>query len=448
MLTHSNKKNTLFREFLKYLIPSVSAMWFFSIYTMIDGMFVGQGVGPTALAAVNLAMPYINTIFSIALLIAVGSSTLIAFYLGENKLQLSRQIFSLNVFLLTAIGVTLSIFSLIFLDELVVFLGATPETFDYVKDYLRIIIISSTFFMVAYSLEVLVKADGFPIYSIIFVTVAAVTNIVLDYVFVIRFQWGVEGAALATGASQLFSCLGFLWHFIFGRSQLKFVKFKLDLAKIKKIVTIGFPEALTELSLGFTTFIFNFFILKYIGAYGVAAFSVIMYLNNLIMMTMIAVNQAMQPLVSYYNGKKETLKIKKLFKLSVVTALSFGVLFFLAAQIFTEQLVSLFITPTHVDAFETAVYGLGYFSFYFLIVGFNVVFSGYFTALKHTKKATLIAFTRGYFIITLSLMFLASSMGTLGIWLAPLVNELLTLILISIVLSSISKHTTHQHPLT
>lgn len=427
MQPSSRKEKSLTRQFLKYLIPSVSAMWFFSIYTMIDGIFVGRGVGPIALAAVNLSMPFINTVFAISLLVSVGASTLITFYLGQNKKKISNEIFTLNVLVLSLLGLLLSLFSIIFLDEIVLFLGATEETFLYVKDYLRIIIISSTFFMVAYSLEVLVKADGFPIYSIIFVTLAAFINIILDYILVIHFDYGVRGAAIATGASQFTSCVSFLLHFIIGKSNLKFVKPSINFNYIKRMFTIGFPESLTELSAGFTIFIFNFVILRYIGDNGLAAFSVIMYINNLVIMTMIAVNQAMQPLVSYYNGRNEIEKIQKLLHLSLKTAIFWGLFFFISSQFFTERLVSFFILPSNVEIFEIALSGLRIFSFGFLLTGVSIVLSGYFTALKSTRIAAAISVLRGYLFITVALIILPNILGTLGIWVSPLINEILTL---------------------
>lgn len=420
-------EKSLTKQFFKYLIPSVSAMWFFSIYTMVDGIFVGRGVGPTALAAVNLSMPFINTIFAISLLFSVGASTLITFYLGEGKKKISDEIFSLNILILGALGLILSFVSLFFLDNIALFLGATEETFVYVKDYLSIIIVSSTFFMVAYSLEVLVKADGFPIYSIVFVTVAAFTNIILDYILVIHFNYGVKGAAIATGASQFLSCIGFLTHFLWGKSNLKFVKPNINFGYIRRIITIGFPESLTELSAGFITFIFNFMILRYIGDNGVAAFSVIMYVNNLVIMTMIAVNQAMQPLVSYYNGKKEVDKIQKLLGLSLKTAVLWSGFFFICSQVFTKRLVSFFILPSNTEVFEISVFGLKAFSISFLFVGINIVLSGYFTALKSTKKATILSMLRGYIFITIAIFIMPNILGDVGIWSSTLVNEVLTL---------------------
>lgn len=433
------KEKSLFRRFLTYLVPSISAMWFFSIYTMIDGIFVGRGVGPLALASVNLAMPFINTVFAVSLLISVSSSTMITYYLGKGNKTKGNEIFTLNFIVLGTLGILITIFSLVYLDNIANFLGATDDTIHYVKDYLRIIIISSTFFMLAYSLEVLVKADGFPIYSIVFVTVAAITNIILDYILVIHFDFGIRGAAIATGMSQLTSFIGFLTHFIFGKSNLKFVKPSMNFGYIKKMFVIGFPESLTELSAGFIIFIFNFFIIRTIGENGLAAFSVIMYINNLAIMTMIAINQAMQPLVSFFNGREEKLKVQKLFNMSLKTAVFWGFVFFIGSQLFTENLIRLFISPDNTEVFEIAYYGLRIFSFGFLVSGINIVISGYFTALKDTKRAALISVLRGYVFITISLVLFTNIFGEVGIWFSPIINELLTLLVSIYILSLASK---------
>ncbi|WP_350344627.1 MATE family efflux transporter [Proteinivorax tanatarense] len=423
------KEENLFKLFLKYAVPSISAMWFFSIYTMIDGIFVGRGVGSQALAAVNLSMPFINTIFAVALLVAVGSSTLITYYFGKGKDHYSNNIFTLNFIILSLLGVTITLFTLLFLEEVALFLGATEETLPLVMDYLKIITIFSTFFMVAYSLEVLVKADGFPFLSIVVVIIAAIVNIFLDYLLVIRLDFGVKGAAIATGASQLISFMIFLSYFLWGNSRLKFIKPEINWSCIKDIFIIGGPESLTELSAGFTIFIFNFSISRVIGAEGLAAFGVIMYLNNLVIMTMIGINQGIQPLISYFNGKNETEKISKLLSLALKTGMVFSALFFLSSQFLTEQLVSLFIDTGEIEVFTLSAVGLEKFSFGFLLCSFNIILSGYFTALRKTKKAMIISLSRGYIVVALSLIIMPAFLGEVGIWMSPLLYESLTLLL-------------------
>ncbi|WP_353893652.1 MATE family efflux transporter [Proteinivorax hydrogeniformans] len=421
------QEQNLTKLFLKYAIPSISALWFFSIYTMIDGIFVGRGVGPLGLAAVNLSMPFITTVFAVALLVAVGSSTLITFYLGKGNQKISDNIFTLNFIILLVFGIALTTLSLLFLEELALILGATQETLPYVLDYLKIIVLSSTFFMIAYSLEVLVKADGFPALSIIVVVLAAIVNIFLDYLLVIRLNYGMQGAAIATGTSQFISFVAFLAYFIFGNSQLKFIKPKIQWSLIRRIISIGTPESLNELSAGFTVFVFNFVIARAVGAEGLASFGVIMYINSLVVMTMIGINQGIQPIISFYNGKNETKPISKILSLAIKTSIGFCVMFFAISQLFTEQVVSLFIDSKNTDIYMLSVNSLRLFSFGFLLSGFNIITSGYFTALRKTKKATIISLLRGYLVVTISVFVLPFIFGELGIWLAPFFYEGITL---------------------
>ncbi|WZL72977.1 MATE family efflux transporter [Clostridiaceae bacterium 35-E11] len=433
----------LTKKFLNYLLPSISAMWVFSIYTMVDGIFVGKRVGPIAIAAVNLSMPFINTIFGIALLIAISSSTLISIFLGRKETQKSNELFTLHIIILLVLATVITSLSLLFLENLATFLGADARTLDYVKDYLQIIITFSVFFMVAYSLEVLVKTDGFPTYAIVFVSVAAATNIILDYVFVMVFNYGIKGAALATGISQLVSCLGLLAHFLIGKSKLKFVKVKFDWNIVKSMFTIGFPDAVTEFSAGITVYLYNYILLRYIGADGIAAFSVIMYLNNLVIMTMVGITQGMQPLVSFFYGGGDKESIKRIFHMALKSVTMASILFIAVSQCFTDELISMFIDSSNNTIYQLSKEALHIFSFSFLLCGFNIVISGYFTARKETKKATLISMLRGLILIAAFVLILPPVWGGLGIWISSIFNEMATL-LISLLLLTRSKSSMEQ----
>jgi len=186
-------------------------MWVYSIYTMVDGIFVARGVGPEALGAVNIAMPYVNGVFAASILFGTGASTTVAILLGKKREQEASRVFSMNTAVLTAVSLVLTAVTLIFLDPIARFLGATQGNILYVKQYLSVISSFNVFFILSYSFEVMVKTDGFPKLSPIGVCTSAVTNIVLDWLFVMVFHWGVVGAAVATGLSQVLSawCLPF-----------------------------------------------------------------------------------------------------------------------------------------------------------------------------------------------------------------------------------------------
>ena len=335
----------LFKQFLKYLGPSVAAMWVFSLYTIVDGIFVSKGVGELALPSVNIAMPFINFIFAISVLFSTGASTIIAIYLGKKDLEKANEAFSLNLFTITALAIIITTTSILGLDYLAKILGATPDTIGYVKDYLFRISLFNIFFIVSYSLEVIVKADGFPFLATIGVVISAITNIALDYIFVIKLGYGVRGAAFATGIAQVFSTLFFLSHFLRKKSNLRFVKFKFSFKTIKRIISLGFPDCTSELSVGLVTILFNQTLLRLIGQDALISYSVICYVNTLILMTMIGITQGAQPLISYYFGAGEINKVNHLFKIALKTVLITSVLVFASSMIFASNITGLFINP-------------------------------------------------------------------------------------------------------
>ena len=419
----------LFKQFLKYLGPSVAAMWVFSLYTIVDGIFVSKGVGELALASVNIAMPFINFIFAISVLFSTGASTIIAIYLGKKDLEKANEAFSLNLFTITALAIIITTTSILGLDYLAKILGATPDTIGYVKDYLFIISLFNIFFIVSYSLEVIVKADGFPFLATIGVVISAITNIALDYIFVIKLGYGVRGAAFATGIAQVFSTLFFLSHFLRKKSNLRFVKFKFSFKTIKRIISLGFPDCTSELSVGLVTILFNQTLLRLIGQDALISYSVICYVNTLILMTMIGITQGAQPLISYYFGAGEINKVNHLFKIALKTVLITSVLVFASSMIFAGNITGLFINPQETQLFTSTVFVFKLYSISFLFVGFNLIISGFFVSIEQPLSSAIISLGRSLVLVTISLFILTKLFGGNGIWITTAVSEFITLII-------------------
>ncbi|SHK29706.1 putative efflux protein, MATE family [Clostridium cavendishii DSM 21758] len=430
-MQNEQETKALRRKFFKYTLPSISAMWVYSLYTIIDGIFVGRGVGPNALAAVNLAMPFVNFIFACSVLFSTGASTIISIYLGKKNLKSANEVFTLNIVSMIIFSIAILILSLLNLERLAIFLGATDSTLPMVKEFLRIIISFNTFFVISYYLEVIVKTDGFPYFSIIGVCLSAITNIFLDYIFVIKLNFGVAGAAYATGISQVIACVFFLVHFLKKNSTLKFVKFKYDFNILKRIISIGLPDFITEMSTGVVLFIFNQVILNRLGENGIITFGIISYVNTLVLMTMIGITQGMQPLSSYYYGKGDSDTISKLFNMSLKTVAFVSIFIFSTVLIFSSSIVNVFIKNADVDLFNYSVYAFKLFSTSFLVVGYNILISGFFASIEKPTKAIAISLSRGLVTIILSLFIMTTLFNDLGIWIATLVSEILC-ILISI----------------
>ncbi|WP_242866469.1 MATE family efflux transporter [Clostridium acetireducens] len=420
--TVNNKK--MKRKFIRYLLPSVSAMWVYSLYTMVDGIFVSWGVGTTGIASVNIAMPFINFIFAISVFFATGASTLTSIALGKNDSKRANEIFTINFIAMVLISIIIVILTLLNLNSIATFLGANELTINYVKDYLRIITIFNGFFITSYCLEVFTKTDGFPYLAIVGVVSSALTNIILDYLFVIKFNWGIKGAAYATGISQVIATLIYIVHFNKKKSRLKFIKCKFDFSLIKDILSIGLPDSLTEFSTGAVIYIFNQIILSNIGNKGIVTYSIISYINLLVLMTMIGITQGMQPLCSFYYGKEDEKAVNSLFNMAAKTITITSVLIFIIVNVFSSDIIGVFMHKvTDRELISYSIKAIRIFSLSFIIVGYNILISGFFAAIAKPKHATIISISRGFIIITLTLFIMTNIFGEIGIWLSTAVSE-------------------------
>ena len=419
-------EKTVFKTILRYAIPSVVSMWIFTLYTMVDGIFIGKYVGALGLAGVNITMPLINLTFAIGIMIAIGSSTMIAIHYGEGDWTAGNKIFTTAVCSLLSCGILISILITIFMEPVINFLGGGGNLYPYVKDYLSVIILFCVCYMTGYALEIYIKVDGNPVYPTLCVIIGGVVNILLDYIFVVIFHWGIKGAAFATGLSQV-TTTSLLFYYIFFRTKrIKFVKIKYSLLNLLKIMKVGFAEFLAEVSTGISIFVFNLVILKNLGEKGVSAFGIIGYISSFITMTMIGFNQGVQPILSFNLGAKEHKKIFEIIKNSFFILGVLGVFFYTLINIFSANIVSIFLND--VEDINLTKKALTTYSFAYLICGFNIFSAGYFTAVDMVKISTIITMLRGILLLVLFILILPIFLGTTGIWITMFVTEEITLI--------------------
>lgn len=414
-------------KFFKFTIPSIVSMWIFSLYTIVDGIFVAHGVGSHALGAVNLAMPFVSLIFTIGILLATGTSTVLALALGQGNKDEARNYFNQNLAVVIVISLILTVAVLLNLEQVAVFLGASGDLLPLVKEYVGIIACFSVFFTVSYNLEVQVKADGAPHVSTIGVLSCAIMNVLLDYVFVMHFHWGVWGAALATGLAQVTSTAVFVAYFLTHREPLRFGKFTLNLKAYRRIIPLGISDGLSEFSNGFVIFLFNQIILSVIGDEALTSYTIISYINTLVLMTMIGTAHGIQPLSSFHLGAGERAICHKFLAYGIKLVGAAGLAFFLICQLFAQPIVGLFLEVQD-PLFSYTANALRLYSLSFLVMGFNVVISGFFTAMEHPVPALTISFGRSLVLISGCLVALSALFQDTGIWLSPLVSEGLCLI--------------------
>ena len=337
----------------------------FSLYSIVDGLMVAKGVGEYAMAAVNLAVPFTNVLFSIGVIFAVGTSTIIAIYLGQNQGEKANSLFSQNIVLLTCVGLTITVLVFVFLEPFAVLLGAKGVTYQYTIDYLRGLAPFALCFIISYNMEVLIKTDGYPRLAILTVITGCLANCVLDYIAIFVLNLGVWGAAVATGLSQLLTCIIYLRHFLGGHNTFHFVKFRMDWGIYKRLIPLGFADGVTELCNGVMIFLFNRVILRCLGDDGLVCYTIIAYVNTLIINTMLGISQGSQPLVSYHYGKGDVAGYKKLLRYGFTAVGIMTAVIFAGVMIFAPQIAGIFLGAEKPELLGSAAgalrrYGLCY----------------------------------------------------------------------------------------
>ena len=449
-------KQSIKSRFLQYVLPSVAAMWVYTIYTMADGIFVARGVGEQALAAVNLCMPMINGAFSMGILFAVGASTRASICKGRGDTQESNRVFTIGAVTVAAIGLLTALTATLLLPQLARLLGADAETLPYVKGYLGIIVLFLPFYMTSYYLEVLVKADGFPKLAIKTSIAGALTNIVLDAIFVLVFHWGIEGAAVATGLSQAMTFSIYLRHFL-ARTPLRkaavsaangtaanatlstpaaanpgftFVRVRWQPQAVVRFAKLGLADCVTELSIGLCIFVFNRTLLAVSGSEGVVIYTVISYFGQLVLMTMMGINQGSQPLISYYYGRGKSEFCSYIFRLALCCAGVCAIVAFVIGFFCPAPIVNIYIDHgTNPELYARGIRAFRLYAPAFLPQGIVIPMMGYFTSLELPKQAMSISLGRGMLFAICALLLLAFLFGEPGIWISAVVSETCTLIL-------------------
>lgn len=416
-------------SFWRFIWPSVAAQWIFALYTMVDGMFVARGVSEVALSAVNIASPFVNFLFSVSILFAVGTSTIVAIYLGKGEKQKADEVYTQGLASLLVISAIITAGVFVNLETAAIFLGATEVTMEYVKHYILSILPFAWCFIISYSFEILVKTDGYPKFATAAVTGGAVLNCILDYLFVMVFRWGVAGAGAATGLSQCALVFLYISHFLSPKATIRFRKFKWDPARLVRAVKIGLPSCLTEFSAGITVFLFNRTILKYLGNDGIISYTVIGYVNTIVVMSIAGIAQGTQPMISFYYGKGDGGKYRTLLKYGLTASAGLGAAAFIGSWAGADLLVSMFISRELAELKDYTIAVFRVFSLSFLIAGINIQMGGFFTAVERPMPALVISVGRGFVTLALALKICGTLFGGPGIWWAPALSELLCLCL-------------------
>lgn len=426
--------STLFR---KLLIPTVLGMVFSAIFVITDGIFVGKGIGSDALAAVNITAPLFMITAGIGLMFGVGASVVASIHLSQGK----RKVASINitqalVFSTLLILIMSAALCFYYIEPLAKLLGSSDRLLPLAVEYMAWYLPFLVFYEILNIGMFCIRLDGSPTYAMMCNAIAAILNIILDYIFIFEFGWGIMGAAFATSLGTVVGGLMTLIYLLkFSRSlhlcriKLSIKSMMLTLRNVGYMIKLGSSAFISEASIACMMFLGNYVFIHYLGEDGVAAFSIACYFFPIIFMVYNAIAQSAQPIISYNFGAGQPDRVRKALHLAIRTALICGISFFIITVLCRQNIVSLFIDRSYA-AFDIAVNGISYFGIGFIFFAFNMIGIGYYQSVERGQRAMIITLLRGVAFMLIGFLVLPKILGVPGIWLAVPFAELLTMLYI------------------
>ena len=414
-------------KLIKFTLPSVIMMIFTSIYGVVDGIFVSNFVGKTPFAAINLIWPVAMILGAVGFMIGTGGCALVSKIMGEGDKAKANEVFSMLIYVSMIIGIVLAILGFIFMRPIAILLGAEGDMVDDAAMYGRVLSVALPFFLLQNEFQSFVVAAEKPKLGLLITVAAGLTNIVLDPFFIIVLNKGLAGAAWATAISQMVGGFVPLIYFIISKkSILRLGKACFDSGALIKTCINGSSEMMTNISMSLVSMLYNFQLLKMAGENGVAAYGVIMYVNFIFVAAFIGYSVGSAPIVSFNYGAGNTDELKSLFKKSMTIILVSGILMTILGFALASPLSHIFVGYDN-ELLEMTKRGFYIYTLSFLIAGFNIYGSAFFTALNDGVVSAIISFLRTLLFQVVAVLVLPIFFELDGIWYAVIMAEMLAL---------------------
>lgn len=418
-----------YKKLLRFTLPTIVMMIFTSIYGVVDGLFVSNVVGSDAFASINLIMPAIMILGTVGFMIGTGGSAIVSKTLGEGDNKKANRYFSMLVYLEIILGVVLTVIGLLVLEPVAKLLGAEDGAMmDYCLTYGRVLLIGLVPYVLQNSFQSFMVVAEKPKFGLGISIIAGVTNMVLDFVFIYLFPFGVLGAALATIVSQIVgAAIPIIYFSRKNNTMLKLGSASFELGTIGKTCVNGSSEMVTNISLSLVSMLFNKQLMELVGANGVSAYGVIMYVGFLFVGTYVGYSIGSAPVISYHFGAENKEELKSLLKKSLKLLGVVSVVMTFLAEIFAKPLGSIFVGYDD-ELLELTVNALRLYSISYIISWFNIFASSFFTALNDGLISALISFMRTLVFQIATILIMPRIWGVNGIWLSVVVAEVLSLV--------------------
>lgn len=411
---------------LKYAVPSIVTLVFFGIQNIIDGIIVGNYVGSDALGGVNIILPFYSFLMVIAMIIGIGSQTLVSMAIGEQNTQRAKDAMSTGFYSLIVVGVALSIFLHFFGGGFASLLGAEERLLIHAKGYLAGLAPFLVPLILAFYSDSILKAIGYPQFSMIVISLTILLNIGLSYYFVAVLGMGTRGASTATGLSFALAFLVISFITMNPRREMVMYKGRFRFSLLSRAFYNGSSEGVSELASAITIMLINLTVVDIAGADGVSAFTAINYVNFAGILLFLGLSDGLIPVLSYNFGAKNYRRVREIFEYVARLVFFMGIGVFVLLQLFGGSVVMLFFKGDNQEVIRFAQDGLRIYAFVFLLIGLNILTTSLFTSLGDAKKSIIIALSRSIIFIIPGLFILSKVMGIDGVWTTMPIAEVLT----------------------
>lgn len=412
--------------FIKYSVPAIISMVIAGMQIIIDGLCVGNFVGENAMASVNMAQPFYQLTIAASMMISVGSLSYMGRSLGEKDVKKTQNIFRTSLILLVVLAMVLGISGFFFSEEIALILGTNEvllkDTAIYIKMISIFLLPMFLVFQFGFANRLIEKPELYFKAMIL----GLFANIILNYLLIKVMGLGTMGAGIATGLANTIGFVFVISPQLDKKNIINIFSGKYDSSTIIPVVYNGSSEAMTSVAGAITAYLFNMAFMDIAGESGVAAFTIINYIALFSSYVMFGIGDGIGPIISYNYGARNYKRVKKVLNLSYIVAAIIGIILFIILFFFAENLIGIFGSDNQ-SVKELAVMGSKLFSFGILISGFNILNSGYFTAIGLAKESVIIALSRGLIFIVIGIFILPRFFAGNGIWLSVPFAEVITL---------------------
>ena len=426
--SNAYEKPVTLKNIVKFAVPTIAMTVFMSFYTMVDGLFVSNLIGTDALSAINLTAPVIQLVTAVSTMLATGGSAVIMKKMGEQKTDEAKEDFTFLIIVNVMVGLVMCAAGYLAMDFIFAGMNLSPAVEGYCVEYLSRYLIFTVPILLMNNFTLYMIASEKAFLSLICSVTGGILNMALDYVFIAGLDMGIGGAAVATGLGYSVTAVAGLFVFSRKKSLLHFKKPVFRIRVLGSAASNGCSEMATALVTGIVTMMFNWTMLHYVGEDGVAAVTIIMYVLMFASSLYTGYSYGVAPMLSFYYGEQNREKLKKLVGLSMKVIVVISVITAAASFVMTRPLVSVF-ARTDNPVYDLAVTGNRICTAALFFIGFNIFASGMFTALSNGIVSAVLAFSRSFVFMLITMIVLPLLLGVNGIWLATPAAELMALIL-------------------